>query len=39
MKGVITKKHFVEITRTFGIRKALKVLFSRRPVALTLLMV
>jgi hypothetical protein len=38
MQGVVTKRHFFQIARTFGWRKALRVLTSRRPVALTILM-
>jgi hypothetical protein len=38
MKGLITKKHIVQIYRAFGIKIALKVLFSTRPVALNTLM-
>lgn len=37
MHGVVTKRHFLLVARTFGIRKALKLLFSRKPVALNLL--
>lgn len=37
MGGTITKRHFFQIWRTFGLRKALLVLFSRAPVALNLL--
>lgn len=38
MKGVITKKHFLVIAKEFGLRKAIKILLSQKPVALTLLM-
>lgn len=37
MSGVVTKKHFFLIWREFGFRKALRVLTSREPVALILL--
>jgi hypothetical protein len=38
MTGVVTKKHIVLIVREFGLRKALRVLFSPEPVALRVLM-
>jgi hypothetical protein len=38
MTGVVTKKHIILIAREFGWRKALKMLFSRKPVALRVLM-
>jgi len=38
MKGVITKKDVFQIYRVFGLKIALKVLFSNRPVALNTLM-
>ena len=38
MKGTITKKHFLMILKEFGWKKAIKILLSRKPVALTLLM-
>lgn len=38
MQGRITKKHFLTIARTFGLKKALRVLFSRQAVALNILM-
>jgi hypothetical protein len=40
MKGVITKKHFFEIWRAFGMKKALLILFSinKTKPALTILM-
>jgi hypothetical protein len=38
MKGIITKKHFFEIAREFGIRKAIRILFARDKSALTILM-
>lgn len=37
MHGVITRRHFFQIARAFGVRKALRVLLSRRAVALGLL--
>jgi len=38
MTGVVTKKHIILIAREFGLWKALKVLVSRKPVALRVLM-
>ena len=38
MQGRITKKHFFMIAKTFGIKKAFKVLFSKDAVALNVLM-
>ena len=38
MTGVVTKKHIILIAREFGWRKALRVLVSRKPVALKVLM-
>ena len=38
MRGAVTKRHFIQIWRAFGLRKALKVLVSRRRVALNTLM-
>lgn len=38
MKGAITKKHFLIILKEFGWKKAIKILLSKKPVALTLLM-
>jgi hypothetical protein len=38
MNGVITKKHFFLIAKAFGLKIAIKVLLSRKPVALTTLM-
>ena len=38
MSGLVTKKHFFLIAKSFGIRKALKVLLSSEPVALLVLM-
>ena len=37
MTGVITKKHFFLILKNFGWRKAFKLLTSKEPVALLLL--
>jgi hypothetical protein len=39
MNGTVTKRHFWAILKTFGIKKAVKVLFSRNVTALTVLMV
>jgi len=39
MSGLVTKKHFFLIGRSFGYKKAFKLLFSRQPVALLVLMV
>jgi hypothetical protein len=38
MTGVVTKIHIILIVREFGWRKALRVLISRKPVALKVLM-
>ena len=38
MNGTITKKDVLKVLRYFGVRKALKLLVSRRLVALNLLM-
>lgn len=38
MTGVVTKKHFFSIAKSFGWKKALKILVSRKPVALITLM-
>ena len=38
MKGTITKHHFLIVSKEFGWKIALKLLFSRKPVALILLM-
>lgn len=38
MQGMITKKHFFLILRYFGLRKAMRILFSNNPIALNLLM-
>ncbi len=37
MKGIITKKHFFEIWKSFGFKKAIKVLTSKEEVALAVL--
>jgi hypothetical protein len=38
MKGVITKEHWKEVRRAFGLWKAIRLLFSRKKVALVVLM-
>jgi hypothetical protein len=38
MKGLITKKHVIQIYKAFGLKMALRVLFSSQPVALNILM-
>jgi hypothetical protein len=38
MAGTVTKKDFFKIAKYFGWYMAFKVLFSRKPVALTVLM-
>ncbi|MHC4643980.1 MAG: hypothetical protein ACYTBJ_00665 [Planctomycetota bacterium] len=38
MGGTITKKDWWKIARTFGIKTAVKVLFSREKTALQILM-
>ncbi len=38
MQGTVTKKHIFLIFKAFGLIKALKILLSKKPVALTLLM-
>jgi len=38
MQGTVTKKHIFLIFKEFGFKKAVKVLLSLKPVALTLLM-
>jgi hypothetical protein len=38
MDGVVTKKHFFLIAKAFGLKMAIKVLLSRKPVALNTLM-
>jgi hypothetical protein len=37
MTGVVTKKHIILIAKEFGWWKALRVLISWKPVALTVL--
>jgi hypothetical protein len=39
MTGVVTKKHIILIAKEFGMWKALKVLVSRKPVALGVLII
>jgi hypothetical protein len=38
VSGVVTKKHFFLVGKIFGWKKAFKILFSRKPVALMVLM-
>jgi hypothetical protein len=38
MTGVVTKKHFIQIWRAFGFKKAMRILLSREPVALLTLL-
>ena len=38
MKGVITKKDWWAVAKEFGVKKAVKLLVSRKRVALILLM-
>jgi hypothetical protein len=38
MTGVVTKKDFFLVLRSFGLKKALKLFFSRERVALVTLM-
>ena len=38
MKGVVTKKDVLTVARVFGVRKALRLVFTREPVALLILM-
>ena len=38
MNGTVTKRHFWTILKTFGIKKAVRVLFSRNVTALAILM-
>jgi hypothetical protein len=38
MSGTITKKHFFLIAKTFGVAKAIKVLFSGKGTVLQILM-
>ncbi len=37
MRGVVTRKHFLQVLFTFGIRKAVKLLVTRQQTALNLL--
>ncbi len=37
MKGVVSKKHFFKIWKSFGFKKAIKVIASKEPVALIVL--
>jgi hypothetical protein len=37
MTGVVTKKHIILIAKEFGLWKAFKILVSRKPVALKIL--
>jgi hypothetical protein len=37
MGGTITKKHFFKIWKTFGLKKAIKLLFSHEKSALLIL--
>lgn len=37
MQGVVTKKHILLVVKEFGLIVAIKLLLSRKPVALTLL--
>jgi len=38
MGGTITKKHFFKIWKTFGFKKAVRILFSKNKTALKILM-
>jgi len=38
MKGVVTKKHFFSVARSFGLAKAIKMLFTTQATALSILM-
>jgi hypothetical protein len=38
MKGVVTKRHFFSMARTFGLAKAIRVLFATQATALSILM-
>jgi len=38
MTGLVTKKHALLVCREFGMRVALRLLLSRKPVALLTLM-
>lgn len=38
MQGVVTRRHVFLIAKEFGLKAAIRVLLSRKPVALTLLL-
>lgn len=38
MSGLVTKKHFFLVAKSFGLKKAFRILFSQQPVALLVLM-
>lgn len=38
MTGTITKRHFFQVAKSFGWKKACTLLFSKEPVALIVLM-
>lgn len=38
MQGQVTKKHFFLIVKEFGVKKAVRILFSRQGCALNILM-
>lgn len=38
MQGTVTKKHFFMIWKNFGMKIAVKILFSRKKTALQILM-
>lgn len=38
MIGIVTKKDFFAIVRSFGLVKGLRILFSRKNIALNILM-
>ena len=38
MNGLVQKRHFWQVLRAFGFRKAVQLLISREPVALIVLM-
>jgi hypothetical protein len=39
MSGLVNKKHFFQIAKAFGFKKAFRVLLSSQPVALLVLMI
>ena len=39
MSGLVTKKHFFLVAKSFGLKKAFKLLLSQQPIALLVLMV